>query len=135
MSNHCTDTILPDDESAAMTSISTMTSPTGRVVVLAPHGDLSVVHCHALREALRAATEHAALLVIDLLDVPTVDDAVVEVLVGASARCRVRDIRFVVANADQQPWTVLTRARVAGVLRLHRRGAEPLAELLQVLDL
>jgi hypothetical protein len=38
-----------------------------------------------------------------------------------------------VANAQDQPWLALTRARVVGVLRTHRRFTPPLAELLQVL--
>ena len=118
-----------------MTSISTMISPTRRVVVLAPQGDLSVSDAPALRQALATAASEAALLVIDLLDVPSLDEAVVEVMVGASARCAATGVRFVIANADAQPWTALTRARLAGVLRLHRRGAEPLAELLQLLEL
>lgn len=134
-----------------MTLISTMTSPTGRVVVVAPRGDLSLGDCPALRDALRAALpsppsssvaeslpdgqDGLTLLVIDLLDVHVLDAAVVEVLVGASARCAAHGVRFVVANANEQPWQALTRARVAGVLRLHRRGAEPLADLLAVLEL
>jgi anti-anti-sigma factor len=117
-----------------VTAISTMTSPTHRVVVVAPHGELAVADGPALREALRAATGGPALVVVDLLDVPSVDDAIVEVLVGASARCGVDGIRFVVANANDQPWIALTRARVAGVVRTHRRGAAPLADLLQLLE-
>ena len=118
-----------------MTPISSMTSPTRRVVVLAPRGALRTEDTSALRQALRSAAEDVKLLVVDLLDVPEIDPAVVEVLVGAAARCAVQGVRFVVANADRQPWTELTRARVAGVLKLHRRGAEPLAELLQLLEL
>ena len=118
-----------------MTVISTMTSPTRRVVVLAPRGTLAVGDCAELRDALRGATQEAGLLVVDLLDVPEIDDAAVEVLVGASARCMANGMRFVVANAGPQPWLALTRARVAGVLRLHQRGTEPLAELLQLLEL
>jgi anti-anti-sigma regulatory factor len=118
-----------------VTSISTMTSPTRRVVVLAPHGDLSVSDAAGLRQAFAAATSDAALVVVDLLDVPSLDDAIVEVMVGAGARCDAKGVRFVVANADEQPWIALTRARMAGVLRLHRRGGEPLAELLQLLEL
>ena len=118
-----------------MTSISTMISPTRRVVVLAPQGDLSVSDAPGLRQAFAAATAEAALVVVDLLDVATLDEAIVEVMVGASARCSAAGVRFVIANADAQPWTALTRARLAGVLRLHRRGAEPLAELLQLLEL
>ena len=134
-----------------MTLISTMTSPTGRVAVVAPRGDLSVGDLPALRDALRTALpsppsssvaeqlpdgrQGLTLLVIDLLDVHVLDEPVVEVLVGASARCQAHGVRFVVANANEQPWQALTRARVAGVLRLHRRGAEPLADLLAVLEL
>jgi anti-anti-sigma factor len=115
--------------------ISTMTSPTGRVVVLAPHGDLTVADCRALREQLRGVATAVGLIVVDLRDVDEIDDAIVEVLVGAAARCDARGTRFVIANAGSQPWIALTRARLAGVLRLHRRGAEPLSELLQVLEL
>jgi anti-anti-sigma factor len=118
-----------------MTSISSMTSPTRSVVVLAPHGDLDVTDCAALRTALREAAGGVRLIVLDLLDVSEMEAAVVEVLVGAAARCAASGVRFVVANADRQPWTVLTQARVSGVLRLHRRGAEPLSELLQLLEL
>lgn len=118
-----------------MTSLSTMISPTRRVVVLAPQGDLSLADAPSLREAFAAATADAALVVFDLLDVPSLDEAVVEVMVGASARCSAKGVRFVIANADAQPWKALTRARLAGVLRLHRRGAEPLSELLQLLEL
>ena len=111
-----------------------MTSPTERVVVVAPRGELAVADGPALRHALRSATGGPALLVVDLLDVPAVDDAIVEVLVGASVRCQVHGVRFVVANANDQPWTALTRARVAGVLRLHRRGAEPLSDIFALLE-
>jgi anti-anti-sigma factor len=117
-----------------VTTISTMTSPTQRVVVVAPRGALTVVDCHALRTALRAATDEPMLLVVDMLDVPTLDEAVVEVLVGASARCQASGVKFVVANANDQPWAALTRARVAGVLRLHRRGAEPLSDIFALLE-
>lgn len=133
------------------TPITTMTSPTGRVVVVAPRGQLTLDDCPSLRDALRAALpsppstsvaemlpdgrQGAALLVVDLLDVEHLDACVVEVLVGASTRCAAHGVRFVVANANEQPWQALTRARVAGVLRLHRRGAEPLADLLAVLEL
>ena len=118
-----------------MTVISTMISPTRRVIVLAPRGALGIDDCAGLRNALRAATQEAGLVVVDLLDVPEMDDSAVEVLVGASARCMADGLRFVVANAGPQPWLALTRARVAGVLKLHRRGSEPLAELLQLLEL
>ena len=40
-----------------------------------------------------------------------------------------------VANADADPWASLTKARLAGVLKLHRRGTTPLSELLQLLEL
>jgi anti-anti-sigma regulatory factor len=119
-----------------MTTIATMTSPSRRVAVLAPIGPLGLDDCSALRAALREAAEDGArLVVLDLLDVTGLQPPVVEVLVGAAARCRALGARFVVANADRQPWTALTHARLAGVLRLHRRGAEPLADLLQLLEL
>ena len=117
-----------------MTSISTTTTPTHRVLVVAPHGDLTADDCPALRAALREATAEATLVVVDLLEVRTLDDAVVQVLVGASARCGAQGVQLVVANADAQPWTALTLARVAGVVRLHRRGTPPLAELLHLIE-
>ena len=117
-----------------MTRISTTTTPTHRVVVVAPHGDLTAADGPTLRRLLREATAEATLLVVDLLEVHTLDDAVVQVLVGASAMCATSGVQLVVANADSQPWTELTRARVAGVLRLHRRGAAPLTELLHLLE-
>jgi anti-anti-sigma regulatory factor len=118
-----------------MTTISSMASPTGRVLVVAPHGSLTVDDCASLRDALRVTTGELDLLVVDLLDVEEIDDAVVEVLVGAAARCRTAGVRFIVANADTDPWTSLTKARLAGVLKMHRRGSTPLSELLQLLEL
>ena len=117
-----------------MTRISTTTTPTHRVLVVAPHGDLTADDCVALRAALREATGEATLVVVDLLEVHALDDAVVQVLVGASARCRTAGIDLVVANADAQPWTALTLARLAGVVRSHRRGTPPLAELLHLVE-
>ena len=110
-----------------------MTSPTRRVAVVAPHGDLGVDDCAALRLALRTATDSAELLVVDLLDATVTEEAPVEVLVGAGARCAARGVRFVVANACTPTWTVLTRARVNGVLRVHRRGTPPLSDLIQLI--
>ena len=133
MSNWYADTRTTED--ADMTTIPSMTSPTGRVLVVAPRGDLTVQDCAELRRALRSAGDGIDLLVVDLLDVEDLDDAVVDVLVGAAARCRATQTRFVVANAGSNPWIVLTRARLAGVLKLHRRGSTPLSELLQLLEL
>ena len=118
-----------------MTTISSMASPTGRVLVVAPHGDLSVDSCADLRTALRITGDPIDLVVVDLLDVEAVDEAIVEVLVGAAARARGAGARLIVANADNGPWAALTKARLAGVLKLHRRGTTPLSELLQLLEL
>ena len=118
-----------------MTTISTTTSPSRRVVVLAPNGPLGPDDAAPLRQALRDATPEAGLVVVDLLDAPSVDDAVVEVLVGGSVRCAQAGVRFVVANADSDAWVALTTARVAGVLRAHRRGTPPLSDLVQLLEL
>ena len=118
-----------------MTTISTMTSPSRRVTVLAPLGELGVDDCAALRRALREAGADARLVVVDLLDVTYVDAAVVEVLVGAATRSQARGVRFVVANADRQPWAALTEAKLVPALRLHRRGDRPLSDLLQLLEL
>jgi anti-anti-sigma regulatory factor len=109
-------------------------SRSGHVAMVTPHGPLGVDDCSALRAALRTAIDGVTLLVVDLLDVPEIDDAVVEVLVGAAGRCAAGDLGFVVANAAAQPWRALTAARVAGVLRLHRRTAPPLSELLDLLE-
>jgi anti-anti-sigma factor len=116
------------------TALRTATSATGRVAVVAPAGDLGVDDCAGLREALRAAAAGAGLLVVDLLDVPSMEAAVVEVLVGASARCADQGVVMVVANAAAQPWKALTSAHVAGVLRAHRRSAPPLSELLELMQ-
>ena len=118
-----------------MTTISTMTSPSGRVNVVAPRGPLGPQDATALRRSLRAAMPEGGLLVVDLLDVEVLDDVVVEVLVGASARCTEAGVRFVIANADADAWRALTTARVAGVLRAHRRGTPPLSDLVQLLEL
>lgn len=115
-------------------TIPSMTSPTGRVLVVAPRGDLTVRDCCELRRALRT-TDGVDLLVVDLLDVVELDEAITEVLVGTAARCRATQTRFVIANAGPGPWAALTRARVAGVLKLHQRGTTPLSELLQLLEL
>jgi anti-anti-sigma regulatory factor len=106
---------------------------TDRVVVVAPHGALTGDQAPALRRALRGACGDRRLLVLDLIDVPAIDDAVIEVIVGAAARCAAAGTGLVAANAQDQPWLALTRARAAGVVRAHRRSARPLAELLQVL--
>lgn len=118
-----------------MTTIATMTSPSGRVRVVAPRGPLGPQDATPLRHALRAAMPEKGLLVVDLLDVEVLDDAVVEVLVGASARCSEAGVKIVIANADADAWLSLTTARVAGVLRAHRRGTPPLADLVQLLEL
>ncbi len=135
MSNYDVDSPTSKD-TATMTTISSMASPTGRVLVVAPHGALAVADCHDLREALRVSSgEPVDLLVVDLLDVDDLDESIVEVLVGAAARARAAGVRFIVANAGIAPWTALTKARLAGVLKLHRRGTTPLSELLQLLEL
>ena len=118
-----------------MTTISTMTSPSGRVNVVAPRGPLGAEDATALRHSLRAAMLADGLLVVDLLEVEVLDDAAVEVLVGASARCTEAGVRLLIANADADAWLALTAARVAGVLRAHRRGTPPLADLVQLLAL
>jgi anti-anti-sigma factor len=114
---------------AAAPAMRTTTTPTGHVTVVAPADDLTIEDCAALRAALRAAAEGPELLVVDLLDVPSIDAAVVEVLVGAAARCTAAGLRLVVANAGAQPWLALVRAHVPGVVRAHRRTAPPLSEL------
>jgi len=118
-----------------MTSISSLASRTGRVLVVAAAGDLAAADAPALRAALRTAAEGVDLVVVDLLEVDEMDAAVVEVLVGADARFRAAGVDFIVANAGTAPWAALTRARLAGVLKMHRRGTTPLSELLQVLEL
>lgn len=118
-----------------MTMISTVTSPSGRVNVVAPRGPLGAEDAASLRHALRGAMPDDGLLVVDLLDVEVLDDAAVEALVGASARCSEAGVRFVVANAGADAWLALTTARVAGVLRAHRRGTPPLSDLVQLLEL
>ena len=118
-----------------MTTISSMASPTGRVLVVAPHGELGIEDCHELRCALRVCDDVVELLVVDLLDVGELDEAIVEVLVGSAARCQAAGARLIVANAGPGPWGSLTKARMAGVLKLHRRGTTPLSELLQLLEL
>ena len=118
-----------------MTTIHSMASPTGRVLVVAPRGELTFRDCAELRQVLRVPADGVDLLVVDLLDVDDVDEAVVEVLVGTAARCRAGGTRFIVANAGSDPWIALTKARLAGVLTLHRRGTTPLSELLQLLEL
>jgi anti-anti-sigma regulatory factor len=118
-----------------MTTIPSMASPTGRVVGVGPRGELTVDDAPALRTALRVPGDQLELLVVDLLEVESIDEAIVEVLVGASARSRVAGRQFIVANAGTEPWASLTKARMAGVLKLHRRGTTPLSELLQVLEL
>jgi len=133
VSNRYADT--PTTEDADVTTINSMASPTGRVLVVAPRGDLAVGDCAELRQALRAPADGVDLLVVDLLDVDDLDEAVVEVLVGTAARCRAAGTRFIVANAGPDPWMALTKARLAGVLKLHRRGTTPLSELLQLLEL
>ncbi len=134
MSNRYVDTP-PTEDADTMTTISSMASPTGRVLVVAPHGDLSIADCPDLRNALRVTGDPVDLLVVDLLDVGELDEAIVEVLVGSAARCRAAGVRLIVANAGTGPWGELTKARLAGVLKLHRRGTTPLSELLQLLEL
>ena len=108
-------------------------SATGHVAVVAPSGDLAGEDWHRLEQALREAADGPELLVVDLLDVASVDAAVVGVLVRASARCASAGARLLVANAAAQPWLALTRAHVAGVVKAHRRTGPPLAELLELL--
>ena len=103
------------------------------VTLVAPTGDLGVEDCRSLREALRSAADEPGLLVVDLFNVTSIGDAVVQVLVGATARCAANGGRLVVANAGAQPWSALTRVHVAGAIRAHRRATPPLAELLELL--
>ena len=111
----------------------TVAARTGRVAVVAPEGHLTEHTCASLRAELREASAGVRLLVVDLLAVPTIDDAIVQVLVGAAARCDAAGASMLVANADRQPWTVLTRARLSA-LRLHRRKPQPLSDLLHLLE-
>ena len=102
--------------------------------MVAPRGELGEQDCAELRERLlRATAPGRRLLVVDLLDVPTVDPCVVTVLVEAGAACTDRGVRLIVANARRQPWMLLTQARLPGVVRLHREAPEPLADLLDLL--
>ena len=119
---------------ATAAGLRTTTSATGHVAVVAPDASLGADHCAPLREALRAAASGGAgLVILDLLDVPTMDDCVVELLVDETVRCGASGVRVVIANAAAQPWLALTRAHVAGVVRAHRRAQPPLAELLELL--
>ena len=112
----------------------TTTSPTGHVAVVAPGAGLGADDCAPLRDALRcSASGGAGLVILDLLDVPTMDACVVDVLVDETVRCAASGVRLVIANAAAQPWLALTRAHVADVVRAHRRAQPPLAELLELL--
>jgi anti-anti-sigma regulatory factor len=105
----------------------------GRIAVIAPVGGLCGPQAPAVRALLRGAGGYQRLVVLDLINVPLIDDALVDVVVGGAARCAAAGTSFVVANAQDQPWEVLRRARLAGVVRVHRRSDQPPPELVQML--
>ena len=104
------------------------------VCVVAPDGALGAEDVDRLDADLRAAAGTSRLLVVDLIAVPSVDEAVVDLLVETAAGCKAAGTPMVVANAPRQPWKALTEAGLPGVLRLHRRTPQPLSDLVALLE-
>lgn len=78
-------------------------SPTRRVAVVAPRGDLDLVSVEQLRRALLQACEAENLVVVDLAQVTFMDSAGLGVLAGAAKRLQRRDAALHVFNAVGEP--------------------------------
>jgi anti-anti-sigma factor len=83
-------------------------SPSRRVAVVRPSGELDVRRAGSLREALIEADQARALVVVDLADVTFADSVVAGLLVGAWKRSDRSGRTFVAANAGGQVLRTLT---------------------------
>jgi stage II sporulation protein AA (anti-sigma F factor antagonist) len=72
-------------------------SPTGRVAVLALHGEVDITRADSLRRTLLDLIG-APLIVVDLAGVTFLDSTVLGVLVGAARRAEVEGGRLIVLN-------------------------------------
>lgn len=81
------------------------TSPTGRVAVVSPSGELDVAKAGQLRQCLIDLCDlpGVRLVVVDLGDVVFLDSTILGVFVGASKRCTHDGIEFRVTNATGIP--------------------------------
>ena len=95
-------------------------SPSRRVAVVAPRGELDLVGTEALRRALLQACEAERLVVVDLAEVSFLDSAALGVIVGATKRMQRRDANLQIVNADGEP---LRAIKVTGLDILLAQGA------------
>jgi anti-sigma B factor antagonist len=82
-------------------------SPTRRVAVVAPSGELDLVSVDQLRRALLQACEAERLVVVDLAAVTFMDSAGLGVLVGAAKRLQHRGAALQILNATGEPLRVI----------------------------
>jgi anti-anti-sigma factor len=78
-------------------------SPTRRVAVVAPRGELDLAGVERLRRALLEACEAQTLVVVDLADVTFMDSAALGVIVGGAKRLHRRGAALQVVNASGEP--------------------------------
>lgn len=99
-------------------SVPVTLSPTGRVALVTPAGELDVADAPALRRALRAASgSGVALVVVDLARVTFVDSTVLGVLLEAH-RALAQPRRLVVAGAQGLPLRTLQLTGLDTVLQV-----------------
>jgi anti-sigma B factor antagonist len=92
----------------------------GDAHVVTVSGDLDVVTAPGLRDELvRASSEGAGEIVVDLLRVPFVDSVALAVLVEASKRTTARGGVFRVVSDDRRIARIIEISGLDRVLRLH----------------
>jgi anti-sigma B factor antagonist len=102
----------------------------GDAHVVTVSGDLDVVTAPGLRaELVRASSEGAGEIVVDLLRVPFVDSVALGVLVEASKRTTARGGVFRVVCDDRRIARIIEITGLDSVLRLHPTLREALGSL------
>lgn len=95
-------------------------SPTRRVAVVSPRGELDLAGVDAMRRALLHACEAERLVLVDLAAVTFMDSAALGVIVGAVKRAQRRGAALQVWNATGEP---LRAIQITGLDVLLAKGS------------
>lgn len=101
-------------------------SPSGRITVISPVGELDFASVDELRENLLSACVDSRLVLVDLLAVTFLESMTLGVLVGAMKRCRAQGSQLLVMNAQGICRRVLLTTGLGSLLgETHAPGLVP----------